>query len=249
MVDDSAASQPADSVPRTVEPHEVARLTPEERNRLFELMAEHFAGVQRATFERDLSEKEWVFLVRDAATRRIEGFSTLTTLRTELDGQPTFALFTGDTVLDPRHWGDRQFVRVVGSHMFHLAEQLVSQGPVYWILLTCTHRSYRFLPGFFLSYAPHPDRATSPEYQRLLEAFLRPKFPEEFNAQRGLVELLHPLDVCQQRLDDPATQSDDPFAAFFFAANPGYARGDYLCCITDFQPSNVNRLGRRLWRI
>ena len=247
MTDPASHAESTRQVPRSVVPHETARLTAAERARLFELMSEHFVDVDRETFERDLGEKDWIFLVRDSNTQRIEGFSTLTTLRGQIDNQPVFALFTGDTVLDPRHWGDRQFVRVVGSHMFKLAEQLAHEGPVYWILLTCTHRSYRFLPGFFLTYAPHPDRATSAEFKRLLTTFILPKFPDEYDEAAGLVELKHPLNVRPDRLDDPAREANDPFASFFFSSNPGYARGDYLCCLTPFCPSNVNRLGRRLW--
>lgn len=224
----------------------VADVAPGELDRLYELMCEHFVNVDRAHFERDFAEKETVFLVRDEETNRIEGFSTLMPLRTELDGEPLVALFTGDTVIDPRYWGDRQFLRVVSRTMFDQAARL-HPGTVYWILLTCTHRSYRFLPGLFLRYYPRHDGPIPAEMKRRLDALVRLKFPDEYDAKRGVVELREPMLVRPERIEVPDRQLDDPHTQFFRRINPGHARGDYLACITEYVPENTNALGRRLF--
>ncbi len=49
----------------------------DQRDRMYELMVAHFDQVSRLTFERDLAEKQWVVVLRDAQTGGIQGFSTL----------------------------------------------------------------------------------------------------------------------------------------------------------------------------
>lgn len=225
-----------------------SELTPADVDRLYELMCEHFEGIDRAHFEHDLREKEWVFLVLEHGTERIVGFSTLMSLRTELDGEPLVAWFTGDTVIAPEHWGDRGFIRAVGKHMFALRKSL-HDGPVYWVLLTCTNRSYRLMPGMFEMYHPRRDAATPPDMLRKLEKLVRMKFPDEYDAEKTVVALKDPTPVIGDRSAISERHLADPEVAYFVQANPGYARGDYLACFTLLSYDNVNRLGRKLWSV
>lgn len=240
------APRAASSVTTVVRPQ--SEISPAEADRLYELMSEHFAAVDRAHFEHDLREKEWVFLVLEHGTERIVGFSTLMSLRTEIDGEPLVAWFTGDTVIAPEHWGDRGFIRTVGKHMFALRKSL-GDGAVYWVLLTCTNRSYRLMPGMFENYHPRRDAATSRDWLRKLEALVRMKFPDEYDAEKSVVTLKNPTHVLGDRAAISERHLAEPDVEFFVQVNPGYARGDYLACFTLLSFDNVNRLGRRLWDV
>lgn len=230
----------------TTTPQRVSTLAAADVEAMYQVMCAHFENVDRGQFERDLLEKTWVYRVTEQSSGRLAGFSTMVPLVTEVDGQTISAMFSGDTVLEPACWGDRQFVRVVGRHLFDLAAEMPA-GPVYWLLLTCTYRSYRFLPGFYLEYWPRADRPMPPEVARRLEALVRLKFPDQYDASRGVVALDQQTPVRDGRAEIPARQLEDPHVAFFLRANPGYARGDFLACLTEHSPSNVNALGRRLW--
>jgi len=244
--EDAGVPNETSTVTTVVRP--LSEITPAEVDQLYVLMCEHFDGVHREHFEQDLREKEWVFLVLERDTKRIVGFSTLMSLRTELDGEPLVALFTGDTVIAPEHWGDRGFIRVVGTHMFGLRKSL-HDGPVYWVLLTCTNRSYRLIPGVFNSYHPRRGEETSPDMLRKLEALVRLKFADEYNAERTVVELKDPRPVVGDRAAISERHLADPEVAFFVQANPGYARGDFLACLTVLSYDNTNRLGRKLFNL
>jgi hypothetical protein len=248
MMPQETHDAPPESSPVTTVARRLDELSQADFDRLFELMSEHFAGIDRGHFEHDLREKEWVFLVLEHGTERIVGFSTLMSLRTELDGEPLVAWFTGDTVIAPEHWGDRGFIRTVGKHMFALRKSL-HDGPVYWVLLTCTNRSYRLMPGMFETYHPRRDTPTSPELLRKLEKLVRMKFPDEYDAEKTVVALKEPTPVQGDRAAISDRHLADPEVAFFVQANPGYARGDYLACFTLLSYDNVNRLGRRIWSV
>jgi hypothetical protein len=116
------------------------------------------------------------------------------------------------------------------------------------LLLTSTHRSYRFLPGFFHEYYPRPDRPTPPDVQTRLAALVRLKFPHEFDAKTGIVSPRHATPVRPGREDSAATTRDDPQVEFFRRANPHAQRGDFLTCFAEFTWENLTPLGRRIVR-
>ena len=84
----------------------VGDLEPADHDAIFALMALHYDNANRSTFESDLAEKRWAIQVWDQPTGALCGFSTQMVLTTDVDGRSVKALFSGDTVIDRRHWGD-----------------------------------------------------------------------------------------------------------------------------------------------
>ncbi|MGD9648466.1 MAG: hypothetical protein AB7U73_22335, partial [Pirellulales bacterium] len=150
-----------------------------ERARLYHLMSEHFANVSPQAFANDLAEKDWVIALADAGGE-LQGFSTLVRREINVDDQPLAMFYSGDTVIDDRYWGSISWLGVWLRHVVDLVEATPDL-PAYWLLLTATHRTYRFLPGFYHEYWPRPDRETPPEIARLIEAMVRTKFPTEYD--------------------------------------------------------------------
>jgi hypothetical protein len=114
--------------------------------------------------------------------------------------------------------------------------------------LTSTHRSYRFLPGFFHDYYPRPDRPTPADVQARLDALVRLKFPQEYAAATGIVSPQHATPVRPGREDTAATTRDDPHVEFFRQVNPRFERGDFLACFAEYTWENLTPLGRRIAR-
>lgn len=225
----------------------VKQIDQENRDRMFELMSAQFENVEREQFEHDLDKKDEVFMVT-TAEGRLEGFSTLVALHTEVAGEPIVGLFSGDTIIDPQHWGDRQFLRVVGQRLFELADQWPDR-KTYWLLLTCTFRSYRLIAGVFEESAPRHDQPNRPELKNSLDALVSHIFPREYHPDQGIVILDKTTPVRPERADVSERHLDDPHVDFFVRANPHYARGDFLCCLTHLVPSNLTPLGHRLLKL
>jgi len=61
-------------------------LSPEDREAMYSLLSTHFEGVKQDVFETDLSQKNWVILLKDEKTDRLHGFSTLLLYNTKFDG-------------------------------------------------------------------------------------------------------------------------------------------------------------------
>jgi hypothetical protein len=222
-------------------------LTAAERTRMHRLMLDYYENVDPRDFERDLAEKEWVIVVGDSRGD-IRGFTTVMRLMADCGDEQVVALFSGDTVLEADVWGAGGWVRAWG-HLAAGLMQAMHPQPLYLLLLTATHRTYRFLPAFFKEYYPQTGVAMPAVYQRRLEALVRQKFAEEYDAARGIVRTRRPMSVRQESLEIASKGIDQKDAAFFAERNPGYLQGDYLVCITDLSPPNQTRLGKKLFSL
>jgi hypothetical protein len=223
-------------------------LAPAQRDRMYALLVHYFNNVTWPQFEHDLAEKEWVITLTDVASGQIQGFSTLMRLRVVVGNRPVVAFFSGDTIIHRDYWGETELPRLWARHVFGLAET-IHDAQVYWFLISSGYKTYRFLPVFFREFYPTYQSPTPAAIKQVLDALGQLKFPNEYDAARGLIHFTHPsplrpgvAKVTQRRLKDP-------HVAFFVAANPGHARGDQLACLVELTLANLTTAGRRLLNV
>lgn len=238
MKEHSAA--PRRTFPRVVTQEELGG---QDRDRMYAILCEHFDNVDRDVFGADLAEKDWIIRVDDEQGQ-IQGFSTLKHMVAQLDGERVHAFFSGDTVLSPQYLSESSWMGVWIDLVLEQAGRFAPE-KAYWLLMTATHRTYRILPSCFHDYIPHLERPTSPKMGRLLEVFSRQKFPQEFQADTGTVVLEHAIPYRNADDVEAAAGEHHPANRFFRQMNPGYLRGDFLCCLAEVSLDNLNRLGRR----
>ena len=102
------------------------------------------------------------------------------------------------------------------------------------------------MSGFFHEYYPRPLVAMAPDTKARLDALVRIKFPDEYDAARGVVVLKHQTPVREERQSPNMAPGEDAADRFFLAQNPGYANGDFLCCLAEFTWENLTPLGRHV---
>ncbi|MEN6626493.1 MAG: hypothetical protein ABFD69_09725 [Candidatus Sumerlaeia bacterium] len=221
-----------------------ARIADDERERMFALHRRYFCNSRRDVFGRDMSEKDWVILLREGV--EIVGFSTLQVIPLRALGEDRVFLFSGDTIVDREHWRDSQLAGGFGHFMLRLMRDFPGR-PLHWFLISKGYRTYRFLPVFFNRFYPDHAGAAGPEDAELLRAIATHKFGNAFDAGRGLVRLNGRGDrLNPQMCAIPPGRRLDPHVRFFLERNPGYAGGDELACIAEISRPNLNR---RAWRV
>jgi hypothetical protein len=235
-------SQPNEEPRAVVVP--LGSLTAADRRQMFALMSSHFDNVDERQFFHDLDEKESVLLLRDSG-ERILGFSTMMLLRTELAGRPLAAVFVGDTVIEPEYWGQASWLYAWCRRTVEMASES-GVSPCYLLLLTSTHRSYRFTSAFFHEFHPRPNQAMPADVAAHREALVRLKFPEEFDPNTGVVKLQRPTPIRPERRD--TADREVPEIRYFVESNPGYANGDFLTCLAEITFENLTPLGKRMVR-
>lgn len=211
---------------------------------LYGLYASSYDGADRARFRADMEEKQWVILLREAGSENIVGFSTQLLLEVEVNRRAVSALFSGDTIIDPRYWGSLELIRA----WCRLAGMLKAQcgdRPLYWFLISKGHRTYLFLPSFFDEFYPRHDRPTPPFERQLIHILARAKFPGDFDPETGLIRHSAARDRVKPELDSAPRRLNNPHVDFFVRRNPGYRCGSELACVAEIAPANMRSVAKR----
>ena len=207
---------------------------------MFRLLAGHFIGADRETFDADLAAKTCAILLEDDEGT-LRGFSTMVVYRTLAAGTPRSIVYSGDTIVDRDWWGSPSLARTWVRAVRLLAPE-DGREEVFWFLLTSGFRTYRFLPVFFRDFHPRFDEAPPPESTAaFLDAIARERFGDRYDDASGVVRFARPQVLTPDLLDLPDGRTMDPHIAFFLARNPGHVRGDELACLTRIHDDNLTR--------
>lgn len=222
-------------------------LTSTDIQSMFCVFNESFEGVALDIFQRDLSSKNWVILLRDAESGELEGFSTLALYETTFEDKPLSVVYSGDTIIRPAYWGTpelpRSWIRAVIEKAAGLPQ------PLYWLLISSGYKTYRFLTVFYKEFYPCYNRSTPPKIQALMDHLAAQRFGTEYHPELGVVRFMEgstPLRDGVAQVTDERLQ--DPHVAFYIARNPGHLQGDELVCLTRVHPDNFTAAGKRVFR-
>ena len=213
-------------------------LPPETIGSMYQLMASHYDGVTEAQFAADLAAKQWVILLHDAEALR--GFSTQTLFTHTCEGRTVRIVFSGDTIIDKRHWGSLALPVAWGRLMLSLlAEQPSAE--LYWLLTSKGYKTYRFLPVFFREFLPSPDQPdTLASAARLLRSAATARFGARFDPTNCILRASPEAQRLRSGIADlDEARLHDPHIAFFQRRNPGHASGEELVCLARFHPDNL----------
>lgn len=225
---------------------DVGDLTRRDIERMHALFARHYDRADRRRFESDLSRKDWVIQLRHPATGRLCGFSTQALISATLAEGSVHALYSGDTIVDPRCWNETALIRRWGKLAVELIER-VHPEPLFWFLIAKGYKTYRFLPVFFREFYPRYNCPTPPWAQEVVDALSAAMFGESYDSDRGLVIAPPEKDRLRPGVADvTARRLDDPHVRFFVQRNPNHAAGDELCCLAPLSIANFTPAGVRL---
>ena len=214
-----------------VEIWRVARLSESDRRGMESLYRRYYEGAPDECFRHDLSEKDHAIVLREDGA--VVGFSTMKLL--DVAGRKV--LFSGDTVVDAACRNQTGLAGAFGHVMRRLNDEL-EEAPD-WFLICKGARTYRFLPTFFKRYVP--GRKEDAELSARLASIARAVYPREYDEAAGVLRFGDGKD----RLKGDALRMDAE-SIRFRNLNPGWARGDELCCLAPLSMDNLNRLGLRV---
>jgi hypothetical protein len=216
---------------------------------MYQLLEAYFQNTSVQQFARDLAEKDTVILLRDPEDARVVGFSTLMKIEITIENRNVVGFFSGDTIIAREHWGSSLLARLWVTTVFREADRIRQHSPdtlFYWLLISSGYKTWRFLPTFFVAYAPHPDLRPSPFDRQVIQTLAAKKFGDDYHADAGIVRFRHanPLrsgvaEVTERRLRDPLVE-------FFVRMNPGHGQGDELACLVPISCSNLTPAGLRM---
>lgn len=224
-----------------------ADLTDADVQAMFSVFCENFDGARLEIFARDLQNKNWVILLRDAATQTLQGFSTLSLYETCYDGKPISVVYSGDTIIRPAYWGTPELPTAWIKTVLEKSADMPQ--PLYWLLISSGYKTYRFLTVFYKEFYPCYREPTPPETQAILQQLARERFGAEYLPEQGVVRFAQGATPLREGVAEVTDERlRDPHVAFYIQANPGHVNGDELVCITRIHPDNFTPAGKRMAR-
>jgi hypothetical protein len=225
------------------------QVTLSDREEMYQLLEAYFQNTSVQQFAHDLAEKDTVILLRDPEDARVVGFSTLMKIEITIENRNVVGFFSGDTIIAREHWGSSLLARLWVRTVFREADRIRQHSPdtlFYWFLISAGYKTWRYLPTFFVAYAPHPDLPPSPFDRQVMRTLAAKKFGDDYQPDAGIVRFrrANPLrpgvaEVTERRLRDPLVE-------FFIRMNPGHAQGDELACLVPISHSNLTPAGLRM---
>ncbi|HSE99148.1 MAG TPA: hypothetical protein VLD57_12845 [Blastocatellia bacterium] len=210
----------------------VDRLDASDTARMFQLMRQYYDGVTQDRFLLDLSNKQAVILLRNDAEGEIHGFSTLRLVRVQTGDKILRGVFSGDTVIDKRFWGQRALGRAFLRFLFFekLRHPLV---PLYWLLISKGYKTYLMMANNFSEHYPRFERPMPEDRKAVMDAFYLALYPDDYDPATGLIKVAD--QTCRLKTGVAAISDllleSNPRIAFFQKANPQWASGVELACI------------------
>jgi hypothetical protein len=207
---------------------------------LFQLYARYYAPTSLAVFSRDLASKSYSIVVRDPQGR-IRGFSTVARFSMMSVAGEIDVLFSGDTVVERSFWGEQTlpFRWIEEAGRIKAERQGV---PLYWLLITKGHRTFRYLPGFAKDYFP----GAAPSLRDVRNEIAHRLFGDRFEDRTGI---LRPDPDCPTALRPEFAGLDQarlgtPHVQAFLAQNPNHAQGEELVCLCELDAENLRPRAR-----
>nr|AUN37172.1 hypothetical protein [uncultured bacterium] len=210
----------------------VSDLSFENEARMFQLMQTYYDDVSREQFLTDLSKKSDVILLFDKTGGQIQGFSTLLCLRVECGNKTVRGIFSGDTIVEKKYWGQRCLGKAFLRFLF--TEKLKHPfEPLYWLLISKGYKTYLMMANNFSQYYPRFDKATPAAKKALMDAFYATLYGDDYDAQAGLIKSsgeTYKLKAGVAAIS-PALMKTNAKIAFFQTANPDWQKGFELACL------------------
>lgn len=224
-------------------------LTERQRAQMLALMQVCYAGVSAERFTQDLDEKQYVILLSARRSGELVGFSTLRVSEEVVDGKPAEIVFSGDTVIHPDYWGQKELqVRFV---RFMLARKLRRPlRPLMWLLLSAGYKTYLLAVNHFPRTVPRHDWEPPAERVSFLRSLASRWFGGQYDAERGTVR----FGGSHYRVRDGVSPIDreaaaHPHIAFFARNNPGHVEGEELVCLAEIRARDLLwALSEFLWK-
>lgn len=200
----------------------------------------YYEGLTFESFKHTFYNKDYLITLYDNH-QKVCGFTTVEVIHFAFNHKPRCALFSGDTIVNHKFWGQQilsyEWCKLAGKIKLQLG-----QVPLYWFLISKGHRTYRFLNNFSKDYYPSA-KVFNKKYHDIVNYLALKKYPKHYNPEKGIIEFEGHSDYLR-----PAWQLEsslvvkNKYAKYFETLNPGYMHGDELVCLTELHQDNLRSI-------
>jgi len=223
----------------------IHELTEDSRHLVVCLYLKYYEGSTETQVLQDLSDKQKVILLWYDDT--IVGFTSLQIYQREWLNREIRVVYSGDTLVDRKHWGQQALAYAWISLMSQIKYEQPDL-PLYWFVIIKGHRTFKYLPTFAESFYPHWSIDRS-DLKPLADYLAREKFGEFYNSESGLVEFDKSRGNLKAEIAYPTEEEKNKSSVrFFLETNPNYLIGHELVCLCELEEHNMKSFTKRIFR-
>jgi hypothetical protein len=233
---------------------------------MFGIFERYYDNVSWPSFRKDFREKSRVILLFDRRTGLLQGFTTLKTFRSVVQGKEVAGLFSGDTVVEREYWGQpalrATFFRAMLVTWWENLLESKGRRPFYWFLISKGYKTYLLLTNNFQTHWPRYNVPMPDREREIMRTFADSLYPGRANERelktftqeksrsidRALVLPFDQGAPCLREEVAPIRHDllTNPKIRFFQIANPGWEEGHELCCLAPISPTIFAHF---IWRL
>ena len=214
----------------------VCELKNKDTKAMFKVFSKYYLNTRYEQFMSDLEEKDVVFLLMDADSKEIKGFSTLVNLYVNVEGQEQRGCFSGDTILEKEYWGQGTLGVAFLRYLF-IQKIKNPFKPLYWFLISKGYKTYLLMANNFKNHYPRHEEVTPTKEKSIIAAFSKSLYGEYFNEKSGIISFSKVSSKdCLKAEITPITKElllKNDRIKFFAETNPGWENGNELACVAE----------------
>ena len=218
---------------------------------MHELMMESYSDIDIEKFKADLMGKNHVILIIEKSSDKIVGFSTLCTLKVNTGGEEAVGVFSGDTIVTRKYWGQ---IALQYTFLYYLCSvKLKNPGKkLYWFLISKGYKTFLLMANNFTNYYPSEKEATPTAIKDMMDQVYHSMYPERWVPEKGLIMNKSGDYALKYGIaaPDETLAAENPKVKLFLDLNPDWEQGVELACVAQMDYSIMtNYLKKKLTRM
>jgi hypothetical protein len=206
-------------------------ITVNDIKQMYDLYSSYYENTSLDIFLNDLSKKTGAIMVVRKSDDRVVGFSTQQVLTLDIHGKAVRGVFSGDTIVDQRYWGNNKLGVVF--YRFLMKEKFRRPWvPFYWFLISKGYKTYMLMTNNCYKYYPNV-AGNQAEYVEITKAYCNQLFPEYFDDKSMLLNFGEQYVRLKETVAEitPELAAANPHIAYFEKMNPTWRRGTEMPCL------------------
>jgi hypothetical protein len=206
---------------------------------MHKIFIQYYHNADLNNFVNDMGAKTGVIVLEDKIEKRIVGFSTWTELELVASGKKSIGIFSGDTVIEKKYWGNKALQTCFVTQLLK-TKLKKPKTPIFWLLISKGYKTYLLLTNNFPKHYPSHDK-NNIRLEAVVDEYCQKLYPSAYNETHRLLDFGGEY---QHLKDDVAAITKDmteghPDIRHFEMLNPSWRQGTELPCVGEVSVNMV----------
>lgn len=205
------------SVPNLLEMHKV--------------FVQYYHNADLNNFVTDMGKKTGVILLQDRDSKKIIGFSTWTELEIVKNGKKSIGIFSGDTVVEKRFWGNKELQKTFVKQLLKTKIKNPNTS-VFWLLISKGYKTYLLLTNNFPKHYPS-HKKNNIKLESIVDDYCEQLYPSAYNKENRLLNFGNDYQYLKDDVAEITSNmtKENLEIRHFTKLNPSWQQGTELPCV------------------